>query len=104
MKQHTVTARHATVASIAVVLCMAPAAHAAVTISSAATSNMSCTGGVCSPTAKNAVLNVGDLTTMLASGSVSVNTGTGSLPAQVEDIIVAATFNWGSANALTLDA
>jgi len=104
MKQHTVTARHATVASIAVVLCMAPAAHAAVTISSAATSNMNCTGGVCSPTAKNAVLNVGDLTTMLASGSVSVNTGTGSLPAQVEDIIVAATFNWASANALTLDA
>jgi hypothetical protein len=50
------------------------------------------------------VLNVNDLTTMLASGSVTVNTGTGSLPAQVEDIIVAATFNWASANALALDA
>jgi hypothetical protein len=79
-------------------------AHAAVTISSAATSNMSCTAGVCAPTAVHAVLNVGDLTSMLASGSVTVNTGTGSLPQQVEDIIVAATFNWASANSLTLDA
>jgi len=85
-------------------LCVAPAAHAAVTISSAATSNMSCSGGVCSPTAANAVLNVGDLTSMLASGNVTVNTGTGSLAQQVEDILVASTFNWASANALTLDA
>jgi hypothetical protein len=83
---------------------MTPAAHAAVTISSAATANMSCTAGVCSPTAANAVLNVGDLTSMLASGSVTVNTGTGSLPAEVEDIVVASTFNWASANSLTLDA
>ena len=65
---------------------------------------MSCVSGVCSPTAANAVLNVGDLTSMLAAGSVTVNTGTGSLAAQVEDITVAATFNWASANALTLDA
>jgi len=85
-------------------LCIAPTAHAAVTISTAATSNMSCVSGVCSPTAANAVLNAGDLTTMLASGAVTVNTGTGSLPPQVEDIIVAATFNWASAHALTLDA
>ena len=104
MKQHTVTARHATVASIAVVLCMAPAAHAAATISSAATQNMSCTGGVCSPTAKNAVLNVGDLTTMLASGSVSVNTGTGSLAQQVQNIVVSAGFSWSSSSSLTLEA
>jgi len=62
-------------------------ADAAVTISTAATQNMSCPGGVCSPTAASAVLNVNDLTTMLASGNVTVNTGTGSLPAQVEDII-----------------
>jgi len=41
---------------------------------------------------------------MLASGSVTVNTGTGSLAAQVEDIVVSAGFNWASANALTLDA
>jgi hypothetical protein len=80
------------------------AAHAAVTISTSTTSNMSCVSGVCTPTAANAVLNVGDLTTMLASGKVTVNTGSGSLAQQVEDIIVAAPFNWASANALTLDA
>jgi len=91
-------------ASVIAGLCMASPASAAVTISSAATSNMSCVSGVCSPTAANAVLNVGDLTAMLAGGAVTVNTGTGSLAAQVEDIIVASTFNWASANALTLDA
>ena len=63
----------AALGGIIAALCLAPAAHAAVTISSAATSNMSCTSGVCSPTAANAVLNVGDLTTMLASGNVTVN-------------------------------
>jgi hypothetical protein len=83
---------------------MPPAAQAAVTISTAATSNMSCVSGVCTPTAANAVLNVSDLTSMLANGPVTVNTGTGSLAQQVEDIVVAATFNWASANALTLDA
>jgi len=92
------------VAFFAVMLLVTNAASAAVTVSTAATQNMSCSGGVCSPTAANAVLNVGDLTSMLASSNVTVNTGTGSLPAQVEDIIVAATFNWASVNALTLDA
>jgi hypothetical protein len=82
----------------------AGAAHAAVTISSAPTSNMSCVSGTCAPTAANAVLNVGDLQTMLASSNVTVNTGTGSLPAQVEDVLVTAPFNWASANSLTLDA
>jgi hypothetical protein len=94
----------AALGGIVAAVCLAPAAHGAVTISSAATSNMSCTSGVCSPAAATAVLNVGDLTTMLASGNVTVNTGTGSLAAQVEDIVVAAGFNWTSANALTLDA
>jgi hypothetical protein len=78
--------------------------HATVTISSAATSNMSCASGVCTPTAANAVLNVGDLESMLASGDVAINTGTGSLAQQVEDIVVAASFNWANGSALTLDA
>jgi GLUG motif-containing protein len=82
----------------------ASGALAAVTISTATTQNMSCSGGVCSPTAADAVLNVTDLTTMLASGNVTVNTGSGSLAQQVEDIIVAGSFNWASANSLTLDA
>ncbi|MGD0192496.1 MAG: GLUG motif-containing protein [Rhizomicrobium sp.] len=79
-------------------------ADAAVTISSAATSNMTCTSGVCTPTAANAVLNVGDLTTMLGSGNVTVNTGTGSLASEVEDIVVDASFSWANASSLTLDA
>ena len=85
-------------------LCAATASHAAVTISSAAKSNMSCVSGVCTPTAANAVLNVNDLTSLLASGNVTVNTASGSLAQQVEDIIVSSSFNWASANSLTLDA
>src|ERR1700733_10116591 len=69
----------ACLAILAEVMCVAGSADAAVTISTAATSNMSCVSGVCSPTAKDAVLNVSDLTTMLASGNVTVNTATGSL-------------------------
>jgi hypothetical protein len=79
-------------------------AHAAVTISSATTKNMSCVSGVCTPTAKNAVLNVNDLTTMLASGNVTVNTGTGSLAQHVQNIVVSTAFNWASASSLTFDA
>jgi hypothetical protein len=93
----------ALMAGMIAALCVTPAT-AAVTISTDATSNMSCVSGVCTPTAADAVLNVGDLTTMLASGNVTVNTGTGSLAQQVQDIIVAAPFNWASASSLTLDA
>jgi hypothetical protein len=91
-------------ASALAALLAAGPSHAAVTISSAATQNMSCTAGVCTPTAASAVLNVGDLTNMLGTGSVTVNTGTGSLAAQVQDIVVAASFNWANASSLTLDA
>jgi hypothetical protein len=90
--------------SAGILLCAIPPAHAAVTISSAATQNMNCVAGVCTPTAANAVLNVNDLTTMLGSGNTTVNTGSGSLAQQVDDIIVAAGFNWTSASSLTLDA
>jgi hypothetical protein len=93
----------ALMAGMIAALCFAPAT-AAVTISTDATANMNCVSGVCTPTAADAVLNVGDLTTMLASGNVTVNTAKGSLAQKVEDIIVAAPFNWASANGLTLDA
>ncbi|HEY1613901.1 MAG TPA: hypothetical protein VGF97_09455 [Rhizomicrobium sp.] len=49
-------------------------AHASVVISSYATQNMACSGGVCSPTASNAVLNAGDLEALLAAGSITVTT------------------------------
>ena len=60
---------------------------------------MSCTSGVCTPTAKSAVLNVTDLQDMLASGSVKVTTS-----ALTNDIKVQAALTWASADALTLDA
>jgi hypothetical protein len=77
-----------------------PSAFAAVSISSAVSKNISCSAGVCTPTAADAVLNATDLTNMLASSAVSVNTG-GAL---ASDIAVKAGFSWASANALTLDA
>jgi hypothetical protein len=42
-------------------------ARAEVVISTKPTQNMNCNAGVCMPTAKNAVLNVGDVTSMLAA-------------------------------------
>src|ERR1700722_2587194 len=77
-------------------------ANAAVTISSAQTSNMNCSGGICAPTAKNAVLNVADLQNLLASGNVEVmTTGSG---VQADDIEIDAPLAWSSANTLALDA
>jgi hypothetical protein len=84
-------------------LISASPALAAVAISTEATSNMSCSGGVCSPTAADAVLNATDLENLLASGNVTVTT-TGSGGVQATDIQVEAPFSWLNANGLTLDA
>ena len=78
---------------------MALPAAAAVNISTAATQNMVCSAGVCTPTAKRATLNVGDLENLLASSDVTVNTGAGALT-----IGIAAPLAWASAHRLTLDA
>ncbi len=75
---------------------------AAVTISSGATQNMNCSGGVCAPTAKKAVLNVGDLESMLASGNVAVTT-TGS-GVEANDIVLDAALAWSDASGLSLAA
>jgi hypothetical protein len=81
---------------------MSPAAHADVEISSAATSNMDCSNGICAPTAKHAVLNAGDLENMLASGNVELTT-TGS-GVQADNIVVDTALSWPDSSALTLDA
>jgi hypothetical protein len=84
----------------AAALVSATHAQAAVTISSAATANIICSGGICAPTAKDAVLNVGDLETLLASGNVTVTTtGTGI---QASDIDVKAALSWSSSGMLSL--
>ena len=74
-------------------------AHAAVEISSAPTSGISCSAGVCTPTAKKAVLNATDLANMLAASDVKITTGSGAVT-----ITVSASFSWTSASRLTLDA
>ncbi|HWY16742.1 MAG TPA: hypothetical protein VNX86_16520 [Rhizomicrobium sp.] len=75
---------------------------ARVVIGADATQNMTCSAGICAPTAANAVLNVSDLETLLASGNVTVTTtGAG---VQARDITVLAGFSWTSGGALTLDA
>ncbi len=84
---------------------LAPATvQAAVTISSAATKNMVCASGVCSPNHKTAVLNITDLQNLLAASNVTVTTGSGSLAAQTLDIIVNAAVTWSSGSTLKLDA
>ena len=80
----------------------AASAHGAVIISSDATQNMSCSNGVCAPMAANAVLNAGDLETLLASGNVAVVTAGQGV--QAKDIKVKAAVTWSSGSVLTLDA
>lgn len=50
-------------------------AQAALVVSTAATSNVSCTGGVCTATAANAVLNEHDLEKSLAHGDTTAVAG-----------------------------
>jgi hypothetical protein len=76
--------------------------QAEVTVSSAATKNMTCANGLCAPTAKGAVLNAGDLETLLASGNVEVTT-TGS-GVQADDIRIDAPLGWSATSTLALDA
>ncbi|HEY2446603.1 MAG TPA: hypothetical protein VGI20_12785 [Rhizomicrobium sp.] len=83
-------------------LLSAHGALAAVTISSAATRNMSCSNGVCAPTAKQAVLNAGDLEGFLASGNLAVTT-TGS-GVQADDIHVRSALGWSNSSTLSLEA
>ncbi len=91
-------------AALAAVLCPLMAispADAAVVISSGATSNITCTSGVCTATAQGSVLNVTQLETMLASGNVTVNTK----PIEPHgNINVHHAITWASSSTLTLNA
>jgi hypothetical protein len=79
--------------------CTSIAADAAVVISKKPTQNMTCSGGVCSPTAADAILNVDDLAGMLAASDIRVVSDGNAV-----DVDVAAAFGWASANRLTLDS
>jgi len=80
-------------------LSAATSARASVEISSKPTQNMTCSGGVCAPTAKSANLNTADLTNMLATSDVKVLTGNGAVT-----ITITAPLTWASGRRLTLDA
>jgi hypothetical protein len=84
---------------VAVAALIAGAAQAEVKISDQPTQNMSCSGGVCTATAAKAVLNINDLTNMLASGDTAVKTGS-----VAKDIVVKSALSWTSTSRLTLDA
>ncbi len=75
------------------------ACYASVTISTDATQHMNCSSGVCTPTARKAVLNISDLTSMLAGGDVTI-----SSTSVAQDIVIDASFSWANSHSLTLDA
>ena len=77
----------------------AGSAQAALVVSTAATSNVSCSGGVCSATAANAVLNAHDLMVSLAHGDTTLVSGS-----IAQDIEFDTPVHWTSAQRLTLDS
>jgi hypothetical protein len=97
------TARQTQTSNLAIFACIftliCATASANVDISKHKTKNMSCSGGICTPTAKNAVLNINGLAHMLATSDVKINTGGGAVT-----IGVTAPLHWVSAHRLTLDA
>src|SRR5437764_12692391 len=77
----------------------APATQSALVVSSDATQNMSCSAGVCTPTATRANLNVADLANMLSQGDVKVLSDSAS-----QDIDFSAPLSWTSASRLILES
>src|SRR4051794_23445179 len=71
-------------------------ARAEVKISDQPTQNMSCDSGVCTATAAKAVLNVNDLTNLLAAGDTAVKTGS-----VAKDIVMKSALSWTSTSRLT---
>ena len=78
---------------------LATTAQAAMTISASKTKNVTCSGGVCTPSGTNPNLNVGDLAAMLASSDVTVKSNAAAPSIGVLDALT-----WGSKHRLTLDA
>lgn len=78
--------------------------HYDVTISTAATQNMSFSNGIYSATGDSAVLNVSDLENALAMGNTEVTTGNGTAGDEKGNLHIGAALTWASASKLTLDA
>lgn len=86
-------------ALLALAFLCSPKTFAALTISTDSTENVTCTENVCTATAADAVMNAGELATMLATSSVHLKAG-----ADAQDIVFAAPITWNSAKELRLDA
>jgi hypothetical protein len=80
-------------------LTLATSARADLVISFGATTNVACGSGTCTATAKNAVLNVSTLKTMLASGNITVSTGS-----IADRLVIRAPLSWTSKSTLSLHA
>lgn len=80
-------------------LCLSGAADAQLVVSNAATSGVSCSGGLCTTSTAKAVLNVTQLQNLLASSDVQLKPG-----ALSQSIAINAAVFWSSAHRLTLDA
>ncbi|MBV9063167.1 MAG: hypothetical protein JOY77_09615 [Alphaproteobacteria bacterium] len=78
------------------------AAQADFSLSKKPTHDVSCSAGVCMPTAKSANLNVSELTNMLSAGDVIIESGNGNQT--TPSITVADAFGWSSTSRLTLQA
>lgn len=79
-------------------LCASPAL-AALTVSGGTTKNVACNAGVCTATAKRAVLNSNDLHNLLEAGDVTLQSGP-----KAQDIEILAVVSWANVHRLTLDS
>jgi len=87
------------IAGISLLTPLTTQASSALLISSRATTDVTCLNGTCKATASDAVLNLGELQTLLANGNVTVTTGSAS-----DDIKVTAALSWAAGGTLMLDA
>jgi hypothetical protein len=85
-------------AAVLVATGLASPGHAALTVSSHATQNVSCSSGICTATRSSAFVRYSDLQAMLAGGDVTL------VSSVAEDIVVPHAFHWASTHALALDA
>jgi len=73
--------------------------QASVDIAAAPTKHVTCSAGLCTATAKHAILNIADLETLLTTSDVTVKTGSGAATIEITTPLA-----WASTRRLTLDA
>jgi hypothetical protein len=97
MSKHILIARTFAAATFAIAL--TSSAYAALIISRAQTSGITCAAGVCTATAASAVLNIKQLKQLLNAGSLKIASGSVAQDIEIDD-----QFTWTSPSRLALDA